>query len=93
MIIQILKDYWVIISFLGTTLFTALAMFNIYIKATKCSLRNDILQIYDMCKSDKKITRYQLQAIKYTSELYFKLRGNSFVHDIVDKVSNFDLID
>ena len=93
MIIQFLKDYWVIISFLGTTLFTALAMFNIYIKSTKCSLRNDILQIYDMCKSDKKITRYQLQAIKYTSELYFKLRGNSFVHDIVDKVSNFDLID
>ena len=68
-------------------------MFHIYIKATKCSLRNDILQIYDLCKDSRTITKYQLQAIKYTSDLYFKLRGNSFVHDIVEKVSKFDLID
>lgn len=93
MIIQFIKEYWVIISFLATTLLTATAMFSIYIKATKCSLRNDILQIYDMCKDKKRITRYQLQAIKYTSEIYFKLNGNSFVHDIVDKVSEFELID
>ena len=93
MILQILKDYWVIISFLLTTLLTAITMFHIYIKATKCSLRNDILQIYDLCKDSKTITKYQLQAIKYTSDLYFKLRGNSFVHDIVEKVSKFDLID
>lgn len=93
MILQFLKDYWVIISFLLTTLLTAITMFRIYIKATKCSLRNDILQIYDSCKENKSITKYQLQAIKYTSDLYFKLRGNSFVHDIVEKVSKFDLID
>lgn len=93
MIIQFLKEYWVIISFLLTILLTAITMFHIYIKSTKCSLRNDILQIYDLCKDKKQITRYQLQAIMYTSELYFKLKGNSFVYDIVNKVSKFELID
>lgn len=63
------------------------------IEATKCSLRNDILDIYDRCKDKKQITHYQLESIKYSSDLYFKLKGNSFVEDVVDRVKNFDLID
>lgn len=68
-------------------------MYINYIEATKCSLRNDILQIYDSCKDKKIITHYQLQALKYSSEIYFKMGGNSFVKDIVDRVKNFELID
>lgn len=62
-------------------------------EATKCSLRNDILDIYDRCKDKKEITHYQLESIKYSSELYFKLKGNSFVKDVVDRVKDFELID
>ena len=63
------------------------------IEAVKCSLRNDILTIYDRCKNDKKITHYQLQAIQHSAEIYFKLKGNSFVKDVVNRVSDFELID
>lgn len=62
-------------------------------EATKCSLRNDILEIYDRCKDDKKITHYELESIQHSEELYFKLKGNSFVKDVVERVKNFELID
>lgn len=63
------------------------------IEGVKCSLRNDILTIYDRCKEDKKITHYELEAIQHSAELYFKLRGNSFVKDVVERTKNFELVD
>ena len=63
------------------------------IDAMKCSLRNDILSVYDRCKDKKQITHYQLQSIKYSSEIYFKMKGNSFVEDIVKRVEKFEVID
>jgi len=63
------------------------------IQAVKCSLRNDILDIYDRCKETKQITHYQLEAIKHSFFLYKKLKGNSFVEDVVERVKQFELID
>ena len=63
------------------------------IYATKCSLRNDILTIYDRCKDDKTITKYQLEAINHSADIYFKLKGNSFVKDVVERVKKFELVD
>ena len=63
------------------------------IDAMKCSLRNDILSVYDRCKDKKQITHYQLQSIKYSSEIYFRMKGNSFVKDIMKRVENFEVID
>ena len=63
------------------------------IEAVKCSLRNDVLAIYDECKEDKKITKYQLDAIRYSYELYKKLNGNSFVDTIYEKVQKYEIID
>ena len=93
LILDFLKSNWVIITFFTGTIITCVKMYINYIEATKCSLRNDILQIYDSCKDKKIITHYQLQALKYSSEIYFKMGGNSFVKDIVDRVKNFELID
>lgn len=88
-----IKDYWVQIIFLLGIITSIFAFCRSMIEATKCSLRNDILDIYDRCKDKKQITHYQLESIKYSSDLYFKLKGNSFVEDVVDRVKNFDLID
>ena len=91
--LYILKDYWFLIvpSF---TFFMAMIYFIIaLIEGIKCSLRNDILEIYDRCKEDKKITHYELEAIQHSSELYFRLGGNSFVRAIVERVKNFELVD
>ena len=92
-IFNFLKTYWVVITFFGGTILTGIRMYKNYVEATKCSLRNDILQIYDSCKDKKQITHYQLQAIKYSSELYFKMKGNSFVQDVIDRVKSFELVD
>ena len=63
------------------------------IEATKCSLRNDILEIYDRCKDSKKITKWQLESIEYSYKQYKLLKGNSFVEALVEKVGNFEVIE
>jgi hypothetical protein len=92
-IINFIKDYWAQIVFLIGFLGALIIFIRTTIDGIKCSLRNDILSIYDRCKDTKKITYYQLESIKYSSELYFKLKGNSFVHDIVERVKDFELVD
>lgn len=63
------------------------------IEATKCSLRNDILDIYDRCKENKEITHYQLESIQHSAEIYFRLKGNAFVESLMKKVEKFEVID
>ena len=63
------------------------------LKVIKCSLRNDILDIRDKCRENKKITQYQLQAIEFSYTEYKKLKGNSFVDDIHKKIKTFEIID
>jgi hypothetical protein len=92
-ILAFIKEYWVIITaFLGELGIVWAFVQNIN-KSTKCTLRNDILDIYDRCKESGKITRYQLQSIMYSYDRYKKLKGNSFVDEIIDKIHNFELID
>ena len=92
-ILDFLKNYWSQIIFLSGILLGFYKFSISMIEATKCSLRNDILSIWDRCKDKKKITKYQLQAIKYSYEQYKKLKGNSFIEDIVERVKDFEIID
>ena len=92
-ILDFLKEYWVLITaFLGEVgvLWGFIKNIN---KSTKCTLRNDILDIYDRCKDSGKITHYQLQSIMYSYDRYKKLKGNSFVDEIIERVQNFEIID
>lgn len=92
-ILQFVKEYWFLITFLGGILISIYVFGKAMIEATKCSLRNDILTIYDRCKDDKKITHYQLESIQHSAEMYFKLHGNSFVKSLMKKVEEFEVID
>jgi len=90
---KFIQEYWGQIIFL-LTLISALSTFiYITIQGVKCSLRNDILTIYDNCKEEKKITYYELEAIMLSADLYFKLKGNSFVQAIIEKIKNFEVIE
>lgn len=92
-VIEFLKEYWVIISFFVSELL-ALVVFSMFIlKGIKCSLRNDMLDIWDKCKETKQITRYQLQSFLYSYDLYKKLKGNSFIDEIKERIEKFDVID
>ena len=92
-LLDFIKDYWVIITAFIGEVGIIYAFVNLTKKANKCSLRNDILDIYDRCKERGKITHYQLQSINYSYDLYKKLKGNSFVDEIIEKVKDFELVD
>ena len=92
-IVKFLKEYWVLITFFVSEL-AALFIFAKYVvEAVKCLLRNDVLNIYDRCKGTKKITRYQLQSVLLSYAIYKKLRGNSFIDEIMKEIKEYELID
>lgn len=91
--LEFIKDYWFFITFCLTTALSLYRVVKVQSEATKCSLRNDVLTIYDRCKESKKITHYELESIQHSAELYFKLKGNSFIKDIIERVKNFELVD
>ena len=90
---QFLKDYWPQIVYAIGIAGVIVAQIRVSREATKCSLRNDILQIYTECKDQKKITLYQLEAISISYELYKKLKGNSFVQAIYNEVQTYEKIE
>ena len=91
--IRFITEYWTQIVFLIGVLGTFATFIIVTIEGVKCSLRNDILQIYEMCKDNKKLSAYQYEAILKSAELYFKLRGYSFVKEIVNKIKKWEVID
>ena len=92
-ILKFLKEYCVLISFFVWEICIVYSFIKAIKKGIKCSLRNDILDIYDRCKDSKQITHYQLQSIKYSYDIYKKFKGNSFVDEIVNKINDFEIID
>ena len=92
-ILDFLKEYWVLISFFIGELGALLVFTKVILNILKCSLRNDMLDIWDRCKDAKQITRYQLQSFLYSYDLYKKLKGNSFIDEIKERLEKFEVID
>lgn len=92
-IIEFLEKHWALITFAITELGALFIFAKTMFEGIKCSLRNDILEIYDRCKDTKMITHYQLQSLEYSYKLYKKLKGNSFVDEIHNRIKTFEIID
>lgn len=92
-LINFIKEYWVLITFFIGEIGALLLFAKYVVEAVKCLLRNDILNIYDKCKDTKKITRYQLQSVHLSYAIYKKLRGNSFIDEIMDEIKDFEIVD
>lgn len=92
-VINFIKEYWVQLVFFFSLLVSLWVFAKAMLDGIKCSLRNDILTIFDRCKDEGKITHYQLEALEHSAELYFKLKGNSFVKDVVAKVRTYKIVD
>ena len=92
-ILEFLKEYWFLITFFGGLAIAFFSFSIAMIQATKCSLRNDILAVYDRCKDKKQITKYQLESINHSADIYFLMKGNSFVEDILERIKKFEIID
>lgn len=92
-IINFIKEYWVLITFFIGEIAALLIFAKYVIDAVKCLLRNDILSIYDKCKDTKVITRYQLQSVHLSYTIYKKLKGNSFIDEIMGEIKEFKIVD
>lgn len=88
-ILKFIKDYWTQI----TILVGMLLMVKAYLEATKCSLRNDILEIWDRTKDSKTITKFQLESYTNSRDLYFKIGGDGFIHTLDEQIKKFKIID
>lgn len=92
-IINFIKEYWVLITFFIGEIGALIIFAKYVIAAVKCLLRNDILSIYDKCKDTKTTTRYQLQSVHLSYTIYKKLKGNSFIDEIMEEIKEFKIID
>ena len=91
-ILDFLKNYWVLICFFIGEIGVLLTFVKSIHRGTKCSLRNDIVEIYEQCKPKKQITKYQLETVCLSFEEYKKLKGNSFVEKLVEEIKEYEII-
>lgn len=90
-ILDFIRSNWVLITFFFGELGILFAFARYIVEAVKCLLRNDILNIYDRCKESGKITRYQLQSVHLSYSIYKKLKGNSFVDEIMEEIRGYEI--
>lgn len=89
--IDFIRNYWTQIIFLFGVLIGLIKYMKNMIEATKCSLRNDMLTIYKNCKNEQ-ISLYDLEAFNYSYNSYKKLKGNSFIDEINEKIKSYQII-
>ena len=92
-ILKFIKDYWTQILFLISVFSAFIKIYKSNREATKCSLRNDILEIWDRCKETRTITKFQLESYTTSRDLYFKIGGNGFIHTLDKQIQEFEIID
>jgi len=89
---EFIKEYWVQIIFILGLVIGFIKLEFAYREGTKCSLRNDILQIYNQYKDKKEIPLYDFEALSLSYGLYEKYKGNSFVKSIYDEAQTWKKI-
>ena len=80
--LEFIKNYWTQIIFIAGIIIGFVKLEIAYREGTKCSLRNDILQIYNQYKDKKEIPLYDFEALSLSYGLYKKYKGNSFVDSV-----------
>lgn len=80
--IKFIVSYWAQISFVLGLIIGFVKLEYAYREGTKCSLRNDILQIYNQYREKKEIPLYDFEALSLSYGVYKKYKGNSFVDSI-----------
>lgn len=92
-LINFIENHWTLIAFFFAEVGVLFAFVKSIHRGTKCSLRNDIVEIYEHCKPTRTITRYQLETVYLSFEEYKKLKGNSFVEKLVKEIEEFKITD
>lgn len=91
--LEFIKNYWTQIIFFISIVGTLAKIIYDNNQAVKCSLRNDMLEIWDKCKDSETISKYQLESFMASRDLYYKKNGDGFIHVIDSKIQQFKIID
>lgn len=62
-------------------------------EALKCLLRNDILEIYEHYKKEKRITKYAFDNVGLMYNQYKNRHGNTFVDTIFEQMKTWEIYD
>lgn len=92
-VLEFIRNYWTQIVFLVGLIASVVIIVRNNNEAIKCSLRNDMLEIWDKCKDRKQITKYELESFTTSRDLYYKKKGDGFIHIIDTKIQTFEIID
>lgn len=90
--VNFIVKYWTQFMFILGFIIGFIKLEIAYREGTKCSLRNDILTIYNRYKENKKIPLYDFEALSLSYSLYHKYKGNSFVDSIWNEVQTWSKI-
>lgn len=92
-VLEFIRNYWTQIVFLFGLIASVVIIVRNNNEAIKCSLRNDMLEIWNKCKDKKQITKYELESFTTSRDLYYKKKGDGFIHIIDSKIQTFEIID
>lgn len=92
-ILDFIKNYWVLITFFVGELGVLIAFVKSIHRGIKCTLRNDIVEIYEECRRNREITKFQFETACLSYEEYKRLKGNSFVDKLMNELKTFKIID
>lgn len=62
------------------------------IDGVKCQLRSDMLHTYYKNKDEKRIRQYELENFVMSYSAYKALNGNSFIEEVHDEVTKWEII-
>jgi len=90
-IVEIIKNVTVIGGAIAS-LITLISVAVILIKGLKCLMRSQMLHTYYRHKDEKKIRQYEIQNFLELYEAYHVMRGNSFINEIHEEVTSWEII-
>lgn len=71
---------------------TLISVAVILIKGLKCLMRSQMLHTYYRHKDTKQIRQYEMQNFLALYEAYKVMRGNSFIDEIHEEVTSWEII-
>ena len=102
MTLELVKLYAVIISAVASIISSAVILIkplrdrvfciSDIISGVKCMLRAEMLRTYYKRRERKQLRQYERQNFIFEYRAYKALGGNSFIDDIFDKVSKWDIV-
>ena len=92
-ILKFIKEYWVLITFFVGELGVLITFVKSIHRGIKCTLRNDIVEIYEDCKQKREITKFQYETACLSYQEYKRLKGNSFVDKLMSELEMFNIVD